>query len=109
MMGMTHPQVKPPPITLIKENHYGKSDKDFVKIKLRRDPTLSTPDLYEFKISFFGNGEPEVFLLFVRNFNMTFTASGTLEVGAKYQYPCTIVHREALCRFDSLSADVEGT
>ena len=72
-------------IPLIKENNDGKSDKDFVKLKLCRDPTLPTSDLYEFKMSLFDNGNTEEFLLFVCNFNTTLAASGTLETGAKYQ------------------------
>ena len=82
---MTQPHVEPPPITLIKEKHNGKSDKDFVKLKLRRDPTFSMSDLYEFKMSLFENGEPEEFLLFVRNFNTKLGASGKLEADAKFQ------------------------
>ena len=82
---MIQPHVEPSPIPLIKERHGEKSGNDFVIIKLRRDPTSSTSYLYEFKIYFFDNGEPEEFLLFVHNSNMTLTASGTLEAGAKYQ------------------------
>ena len=61
MTGTTHPDVDPPPIPLIQETHDGTSDKDFVKLKLRRDPMSSTSDLYEFKMSLFVNGEPEEF------------------------------------------------
>ena len=43
------------------------SDGDYVKLKLRRDPTSSILDLYEFMMSLFDHGEPEEFLLFVRN------------------------------------------
>ena len=75
----------PPTIPLSKENHDGKSEKYFVKIKLRRYPTSSMSELYEFKMSLFENGKPEEFLLFVRNFNMTLAASGTLEAGEKYK------------------------
>ena len=57
----------------------------------------------------FDNGEPEDFLLFVRNFNMTLAASGTLEAGTKVHCLRTLVRGEALCQFDSLSDDVEGT
>ena len=77
MTRMTHPYVDPPPIPLIKEKHDGKSEKYFVKIKLRIDPMSSTSDLYESKMSLFDNGDLEELLLFVRNFNMTLTASGT--------------------------------
>ena len=94
MTGMTQPHVETPPIPLIKEKHNGNSDKYFVKLKLCRVPTSPTSDLYEFKISLFDNGEPEEFLLFVRNFNMTLAASGTLEAGTKYQYLCTLFRGE---------------
>ena len=100
MTGMTRPHEDPPPITIIKETHNGKSDKYFVKIKMRKDPTLSTSDLYEFEIYLFDNGEQEEFLLFVRNFNMTLAALGTLEAGTKYQYLHTLVRGEALRKFD---------
>ena len=46
---------------------------------------------------------------FVCNFNKTLAASGTLDAGAKYQYFCALVHREALSQFEPLSSDVEGT
>ena len=62
--GMTHPHVEPPPIPLIEETHDGKSNKDFVKLKLHRYPTLSRLDLYDFKISLSDNGEPEDLLFF---------------------------------------------
>ena len=57
----------------------------------------------------FDNGEPEEFLLFIRNFNMTLATSGTLEAGAKYQYLCNIFCREALRHFESLSYYWEST
>ena len=106
---MTQTHVDPPSINLIKEKHYGKSEKDFVKLKLRRDPNLSSPDLYEFKIYLFDNGKSEEFLLFVRNFNMTLAASGTLEADAKFQYLCNILCGEVLRQFDWLSDDLENT
>ena len=109
MTGTTQPHLEPLPIPLIKERHDGKSDKYFVKLKLHRDPTFPTSDLYEFKIPLFDNDIPEEFLLFVRNFNMTLVESGTLEAGAKYQYLCNLVHGEALRQFDLLSSGVEGT
>ena len=59
-------------------------------------------------MSLFDNGDPEEFLLFVRNFNMTIVASGTQEAGAKSQYLRNIVHIEALRQFDSLCADVKS-
>ena len=107
-MGMTRPHVDPTPILLIKETHNSKPDKYFVKLKLRRDPTLSTSDHYEIKMSLFDNGETEEFLLFVCDLNMTLAASGTLGAGAKYQYLCTLVHGEALCNFDLLPSNIES-
>ena len=58
---MIQPHIYPPLIPLIREDNDGKSDKYFVKLKLRRDPTSSTSELYEVKISLFENGEPEEF------------------------------------------------
>ena len=52
-LGTNPEHVEPPPIPLIKETCNGKSDKDFVEIKLRRDRKSSRSDLYEFKMSFF--------------------------------------------------------
>ena len=109
MTVMNHPHVEPPSIPLIQETHDSKSDKYFVKLKLRRDPTLSTSDPYEFKISLFANVDPEKFLLFVSNFNMTLAASGTLEAGAKMHYLRTRVQRETLRQFVLFSSDIEST
>ena len=58
---MTQVHVEPPLTPLIKGKYDGTSDKYFVKLKLRRDPTSSTLDLYEFKMFLFENGEPEDF------------------------------------------------
>ena len=106
---MTQPHVEPPHIPLIHETYDGKSDKDFVKLKLCSYSLLLMSDLYEFKIYLFDNGKPEEFLLFVRNFNMTLAAPGTLEAGAEIQYLCTPFRGELLCQFDYFSADVEST
>ena len=92
---MAQVHVDPLTILLIKVKYNGKSDKYFLELKLCRDPTSSTSDLYEFKMSLFDNGKPEEFLLFVRNFNMNLVASGTLETGAKVQYRRMLVHGEA--------------
>ena len=106
---MTQPNVDTQMIPIIKENHDGKPDKDFVKLKLHRDYVLPMLDLYEFKIYLFDNGYPEEIFLLVCNFNMTLTASGTLEAVAKYKYLCTLVWGEALRQFDLLSTDIKGT
>ena len=58
--------MEPPPIPLIKEKDYGKSDKYFVKMKLRRYPTCSMSDLYEFKMSLFDHGDPEHFIVYTQ-------------------------------------------
>ena len=83
---MVEQHVDPPPTPLIKINHTDNLDKDFVKLNLRRDPTSDKSDLYEFKMALFDNGDPEEFLLFVCNLNMTIEATGTMEMAAKVQY-----------------------
>ena len=65
----------------------GNSDGDYVKLKLRRDPTSSTSDLYEFMMSLFDHCEPEEFLLFVRNLQMTLADMGTLVLLSLYAFP----------------------
>ena len=67
--------VEPPQITLINSNNDDKLDKDCVKIKLHGYPTPEKLDIYELKMDFFDIGEPQDFLLFVRNFQITFEAS----------------------------------
>ena len=68
----------------------------------------SSLEPYEFKMALFENDKLEQFLLFVQNFNMTLAELGTLSMGTKVQYICTLVRVEALCQFDSLYDDVEG-
>ena len=101
-------RVEPTPISLIKINHDDNSDKDIVKLKLRRDPKSSFSYLYEFNKHFFDNVNLEEFLLFVQNFIITLVTSGTLAMGAKIQYLHTIVCGKLLRHFDLLYADVEG-
>ena len=43
---------------------------------------------YEFKMYFFDKGEPEEFLLFVRNFKITINASEMLSANVNIQYLC---------------------
>ena len=57
--------VDTPPIPLVMEMSTGKSYGDYVKLKLCRDPTSSTSDLYEFRIYLFYHGDTEEFILFV--------------------------------------------
>ena len=47
--------------------------------------------------------------MFVCNFNMTLSASGTLGADLKFQYLRTLVRGEALRQFESLYSDVEST
>ena len=56
---MTQVHTEPPLIPLIKVTYDGKSEKYFVKLKLRKYPTSSTSDLYEFRMSLFDNGRQE--------------------------------------------------
>ena len=88
--GTVKVQVDPTPIQLNKSNKNYKSDKYFVKIKVCRDPTSEKSDLYEIKMAFFDNKEPEEFLLFIRNFNMTIEVYVILKYRAKIQYICTL-------------------
>ena len=63
-------------------------------------------DLYEFKMDLFDNGETEEFLLFIRNFQMTLKASGTLASGANILCLHTLVCGKALHHIDTLSDEM---
>ena len=99
---MAQSHVEPPPITLINWTYDGKLEKDIVKLKLRKYPTSSTLDLYDFRMSLFDNGNPEESLLLLHNFNMNLAATGMLETVTKIQYLRTLVCGEALHQFDLL-------
>ena len=71
---------KPPTIPLINEKYTSKSYGDYVKLKLCRDPTSSTSDLYYFRMYLLYHNEKEDFILFVRNSQITITATGTIEM-----------------------------
>ena len=60
-------------------------------------------------MSLFDHGDPEEFLLFIKNFNMTLAATGTLDMDAKIHYLYTLVRGEELRQFELLSADVKNT
>ena len=81
----------PPSISLIRSDKDEKLDKDFIKIKILRNPTPEKSNLHELKMALFYNSKPEEFLSFVCNFNMTLEASGMHKAGANIQYLCTIV------------------
>ena len=53
--GLVQLHVEPPHIPLIKSKYDDMSEKDFVKMKLRRDPTSENSDPYEFKMALFYN------------------------------------------------------
>ena len=104
--GAVQVHLDPTLITWIKDNNDEKSDKYSAKIKLCRDPTPETLDLYDFKISLLGKGKLEEFLLFIQNFKMTLDASGMLVAGANIQYRRALVCGEALHQLDTLSVEV---
>ena len=60
-------------------------------------------------MALYDNGKPEDILLFIRNFDMTIEASGTLVSLVKIQYLCTLVHGEVLHQFYTFSAKVGST
>ena len=90
---MKQAHVEPLTNLLIKSKQEDKSEKGFVKLKLCKDTTSATSELYEFKIYLFDNGEPDEFWLLQQNFNMNLVASKALTTSTKIQYLFTIVHR----------------
>ena len=107
--GVVQVYVQPPRIALIKSKNYEKLYKDCVKTYLCRNPTSAKSDLYVFKMCLFDNGNPEEFLLFIHNFQMTLGASVALTAGAKIPYLSTLVCGEYLYQIDMFSAQVGST
>ena len=62
-VGLLQLHVYPPHTPLTTSKHNDKSEKDFVKMKLRRDPTSENLDLYEFKMALLYNGYREDFFV----------------------------------------------
>ena len=56
--GSVQTHVDPPLITLIKSKLDLKMERDYAKIKLRRNTSSEKSDMYEFKMDLFDNGEP---------------------------------------------------
>ena len=77
--------VEPPPNPPVKSKNDEKLNKYCFKIKLCRDPKSQMSYLNEFIMALFDNGEPEEFLLFIRNFNVNLKVSGTIVSGVKIQ------------------------
>ena len=50
--------VDPPPIPLIKSSIFSKTERDYEKIKWRKNHTPEKSDVYEFKIALFENVGP---------------------------------------------------
>ena len=98
-VGVVEQHVEPPLIPLIKINHHDKSEKDFVKLKSRRDRTSKKSDHYELEIALLGNGNMEGFLMLVTNFNMTLESSGRMETATKAENLRTHVRGEVFWQF----------
>ena len=60
-------------------------------------------------MALFEKGNPEEFLLFVWNLQMTLKDSGELATSTDVQYICTLLHVEALHQIDTLSIEVGST
>ena len=60
-------------------------------------------------MALFEKGNPEEFLLFVWNLQMTLKDSGELATSADVQYICRLLHVEALHQIDTLSIEVGST
>ena len=60
-------------------------------------------------MSLFHHGNPEGFMLFIHNFNITLVATGTNETDVRIQYLRMLVCEESFCQIDLFSVNVENT
>ena len=98
-----------PPVTLIESKNDRKLFTNCVKIKLRMDLTSEKSDLYKFKIALFDKGNPEEFLLFVKNLKMMLKVLGMLSASTKRKYLRTLLCGRALHQFATFHAQVGST
>ena len=98
--------LEPPPITLIEIKNNAKLDKYFVDIKLCRYPTTEKSDFDEFKMALFDNDDPEEFLLFIQNFQITLQVSGMIAASMNIQYLHTLLCGKTLRQLDMLFVEV---
>ena len=66
-------------------------------------------DLNEFKMTLFDKGNPEEFLLFMKNLKMTIKALVNLTTRTNIMNPLTILHGEAIYQFNTLCDQVGST
>ena len=65
--GVLQTNVEPPPTHLIKSKLNFKTERDYVNIKLRINPTSERLDIYELKMALLENGDLEELLFFMWN------------------------------------------
>ena len=94
-------RVEPTLIPLIKEMFTGNPYGGYVKLKLSRDLTYGTSELYEIRMSLFDHGYSE-------EFQMTIAVTGTIETKVTVQYLCTLFRGEALRQFDLVPSDAKN-
>ena len=76
---------------------------------MSRDTTSEKSDFYDLKNDLFDTGDPEEFLLFTRNLQMTLEDLRTITANAKIKYLCTLLCGETLHQFDTLCDQVGST
>ena len=94
------------PIPLIKSKNDDKSDKDSEEINCISILLQKNSIFMKFKTPLFDKVDPEEFLLFVSNFQLTLKDSVALAASAKTKYLCTLLRGEALCQLDTLYVEV---
>ena len=90
--GAVKIQLEPSLILIIKQNNDKKLETYSVKVKLRKDSTSETSNLYRFKMTMFDNGEPKELLLFERKFHAMTEALGIITANANLQYIQNLLH-----------------
>ena len=62
--------------------------------------------MYKEKLALFETGEPEEYLIFIRDFKKTLKSTGVTKVRGFIQYPHTLLHRETPHYFYSIGSSI---
>ena len=87
--------IKPPPITLVKREPDEFNNYDIINIKMRRNPSDASSEMYELKIVTFDHKQPEELLQLVKNFKREVDETGTTTESEKINYLLTLLRGEA--------------
>ena len=76
---------------------------------MRRNPSQATSEKYNMNMSTFDNGQPEEFLVLLRNFKIAIDRTSMTMPTGRINYLCTMLREKSLREFDEISLQENTT